>query len=243
MRNRMTISTAVLCMTMLLSACGGSGEDTAHLSEPAVTPIEIEQDVNASADDNSEVNSGETSDNTMDVISEEQAYTAVINYCKATDPEFSEESNAEEHTEYWDVSTNEDGVIVVLYRSYTSAQIRYYIQPVTGEAYVTELVPGIIDEEQETGEKFNARDYLVNSGRKSEETPPVDNASVPVEYETADGFMSSFLLASDRDKIDTTNDYGVFYRVVYEASLEGDELIACGSMDYRNSREQDSITI
>ena len=44
MRNRMTISTAVLCMTMLLSACGGSGEDTAHLSEPAVTPIEIEQD-------------------------------------------------------------------------------------------------------------------------------------------------------------------------------------------------------
>jgi hypothetical protein len=152
MRNRMTISTAVLCMTMLLSACGGSGEDTAHLSEPAVTPIEI---------------AGETSDNTMDVISEEQAYTAVINYCKATDPEFSEESNAEEHTEYWDVSTNEDGVIVVLYRSYTSAQIRYYIQPVTGEAYVTELVPGIIDEEQETGETFNARDYLV--GHRSEE--------------------------------------------------------------------------
>ena len=169
MRNRMTISTAVLCMTMLLSACGGSGEDTAHLSEPAVTPIEIEQDVNASADDNSEVNSGETSDNTMDVISEEQAYTAVINYCKATDPEFSEESNAEEHTEYWDVSTNEDGVIVVLYRSYTSAQIRYYIQPVTGEAYVTELVPGIIDEEQETGAMFNARDYLVDTGRKNDE--------------------------------------------------------------------------
>ena len=55
--------------------------------------------------------------------------------------------------------------------------------------------------------------------------------------------MSSLLLAFDRDKIDTTNDYGVFYRVVYEASLEGDELIACGSMDYRNSREQDSITI
>ena len=169
MRNRMTISTAVLCMTMLLSACGGSGEDTAHLSEPAPTPIEIEQDVNASADDNSEVNSGETSDNTMDVISEEQAYTAVINYCKATDPEFSEESNAEEHTEYWDVSTNEDGVIVVLYRSYTSAQIRYYIQPVTGEAYVTELVPGIIDEEQETGATFNARDYLVDTGRKNDE--------------------------------------------------------------------------
>ena len=69
------------------------------------------------------------------------------------------------------------------------------------------------------------------------------NPSAPVEYETADGFMSSFLLASDRKLIDTTNDYGVFYRVVYEASLEDDELRACGSMDYRNFKDQDSITI
>ena len=72
--------------------------------------------------------------------------------------------------------------------------------------------------------------------KKEEET-------APAEYETADGFMSSFLLASERDKIDTTNEYGVFYRVIYEASLEGDELIACGSMDYRNSMDQDSISI
>ena len=55
--------------------------------------------------------------------------------------------------------------------------------------------------------------------------------------------MSSFLLASDRELIDTANDYGVFYRVVYEASLEDDELRACGSMDYRNFKDQDSITI
>ena len=43
--------------------------------------------------------------------------------------------------------------------------------------------------------------------------------------QTADGFMSSFLLSTERDKIDTTNEYGTFYRVVYEASLEGNELI------------------
>ena len=157
-------------------------------ADPAVTPVEIEQNVNASEDDNSEVSSDDASDNTMDAISEEQAYTAVINYCKATDPEFPDESSAEGHTEYWDVSTNEDGEIVVLYRSYTAAQIRYYIQPFTGEAYVTELVPGIIDNEQATGKTFNARDYLVASDPRNEETPPADNASVPVEYETADGF-------------------------------------------------------
>ena len=163
MRNRMTIAAATLCITMLFSACGGSSEDTAHLSDPAVTPVETEQDVNATVDDNSEVNSDDASDKTMDVISEEQAYTAVINYCKATDPEFSDKSSTEGYTEYWDVSTNEDGEIVVLYRSYTAAQIRYYIQPFTGEAYVTELVPGIIDDERATGETFNARDYLVAS--------------------------------------------------------------------------------
>lgn len=74
-------------------------------------------------------------------------------------------------------------------------------------------------------------------------TSSEDELSAPVEYETADGFMSSFLLASDRDLIDTTNDYGVFYRIIYEASLEDDELRACGSMDYRNYKDQDSITI
>ena len=74
-------------------------------------------------------------------------------------------------------------------------------------------------------------------------TSSEDETSAPVEYETADGFMSSFLLASDRDLIDTTNDYGVFYRIIYEASLEDDELRACGSMDYRNFKDQDSITI
>ena len=38
--------------------------------------------------------------------------------------------------------------------------LRYYVNPSTGETYVTELVPGIIDEEQKTDETFNVRDYL-----------------------------------------------------------------------------------
>ncbi len=88
---------------------------------------------------------------------------------------------------------------------------------------------------------------LPDASNQSEQVTDItsseDNPSAPVEYETADGFMSSFLLASDRDLIDRTNDYGVFYRIIYEASLEDDELRACGSMDYRNFKGQDSITI
>ena len=49
---------------------------------------------------------------------------------------------------------------LVLFRSYTGAQNRYYIDPVSGEATVTELVPGIMDEEQRTDESLNVWDYL-----------------------------------------------------------------------------------
>ncbi len=110
----------------------------------------------------------------------------------------------------------------------------------------TAYVPGVVeklDEVEQSAAVPAEENKEANPDRQDVQTPPEDNASVPVEYETADGFMSSFLLASDRDKIDTTNDYGTFYRVVYEASLEGDELTACGSMDYRNSMDQDSIYI
>lgn len=95
-----------------------------------------------------------------DALTEEQAYAAVINYNKSIGSGYDGEINSDGYSEYWSVYTEEDGKIVVLYRSYTAAQIRYYVDPVSGETYVTELVPGIIDEEQENGEKFNARDYI-----------------------------------------------------------------------------------
>ncbi len=86
-------------------------------------------------------------------------------------------------------------------------------------------------------------DASSQTGQPNETAHSENKPSAPIELETADGFMGSFLLASDRGLIDTTNEYGVFYRVVYEASLKGDELTACGSMDYRNFKDQDPITI
>ena len=216
MRSRIIIIAITLCMAMPIASCGNK-EETEHVSEavealddveqntvvPSIEDQEVNPVVPDAASDNttenisSELEADTTLDNGADSISEDQAYAA------------------------WDVSTNEDGEIVVLYRSYTAAQTRYYIDSVTGDTYVTELVPGIIDDEQRTGETFNVRDYLVDPGQQDTPTPPENSASAPAEYETADGFMSSFLLSTERDKIDTTNEYGTFYRVVYEASLEG----------------------
>ena len=75
-------------------------------------------------------------------------------------PGAGKETDSEDTTVYWDVSTNDSNEIVVLFRSYTGSETRYYIDPVSGETYSTELVPGIIDEEQRTDESFNVKDYM-----------------------------------------------------------------------------------
>ena len=65
-----------------------------------------------------------------------------------------------EYPVYWEVISSDENEIVILFRSYTGAQIRYYIDPVLGDTYVTEFVPQITNEEEKTDEEFNIRDYL-----------------------------------------------------------------------------------
>lgn len=102
----------------------------------------------------------EQSENPSDALTENQALEAIKKYCFTNNPELKNMVDSGETTIYWSVTTNDANEIVVLYRSYTGAQTRYYIDPISGEAYATELVPGIIDEEQRTNEKVNVRNYL-----------------------------------------------------------------------------------
>ena len=238
MKRKNIVILMIFCFSVMLFACGvPETEEKPSMTESMEAENEPQMEIVEKSTEQAENATEQT-----DIISEDQAYDAVINYNKKIGSGLGEQINSEGYEEYWNVSTNEDGKIVVLYRSYTAAQTRYYVDPVSGETYVTELVPGIVDEEQKTGETFNVRDYLL-TGEEIKETEPTDTSSAPVEYETADGYMGSFLLSSEKDKIDTANDYGELYRVVYNATIEGDELIACGSMDYRNSKDQDPVTI
>ncbi len=93
-------------------------------------------------------------------ITEEQALGAIRNYCLENNPDLEDMLGSEDYTIYFDVSTNEEGRIVVLYRSYTGAQVRYYIDPDSGETYVTEFVPGITEEEERTDETLNVKDHM-----------------------------------------------------------------------------------
>lgn len=255
MKKRTMIVPAILCTAILLSACGKeSPADTSSVFEPVESDAGSQQDTSKqdagkeesqqdAVTEAGEASVAEGSSGTSDVVTNDQALRAAFNYYTIQNPGY---ELTGENGEYWDVVSENPDEITAIYRSYTGAINRYYVNPTSGETYVTEFVPGIIDEEQKTGETFNIRDYFTDAPVPS--VPAADSSAqstsdAPVSYEDADGFMGSFLLSSDRDKIGTTDEFGVFYRVVYRASIDGDELTVCGSMDYRNFKDQDPITI
>ncbi len=93
-------------------------------------------------------------------LTDEQALSAVRNYCCLMNPDLEAIANAGEYPVAWEVSSGDAQEIVVLFRSYTGAMNYYHIDPLSGDTTVTEFVPGIMQEEQQTGEHFNVRDYL-----------------------------------------------------------------------------------
>lgn len=156
MKKRIVIP-IICCMVVMMTGCGSQApKDSASSAEPG-SVIEAEQI--SSSSDEEKTPEAKPADNN-EALTEEQALEAVKAYCISQNPELENELKSNEHTVYFDVNTNDAGEIVVLYRSYTGSENRYYIDPVSGDAYVTELVPGIIDEEQRTEERMNVREYL-----------------------------------------------------------------------------------
>lgn len=93
-------------------------------------------------------------------LTDEQAVTAIQSYCYESNPDLEGIVNEGEQEVSWALSSKTDSEIVVEFRSYTGAQIRYYIEPVSGVTYVTEFVSGITSEEERTDESLNVWDYL-----------------------------------------------------------------------------------
>ena len=93
-------------------------------------------------------------------LSDEQALAAIRNYCIRSNPDLESAANGGEYPAYWELASSDASQVVVLFRSYTGALVRYYIDRATGEAYVTEFVPGITPEEMRTEESLNVWEYL-----------------------------------------------------------------------------------
>ena len=103
---------------------------------------------------------GETTASDSGVITDEAAVSAVQKYCYAQNPDLEEMVKSGEYPIYWDISDSNEKEAVVVYKSYTGCLNHYYVNRDTGETYVTEYVPGIMEEEQKTDESFNIRDYM-----------------------------------------------------------------------------------
>lgn len=150
MKKFINLTTLVIMMCMIATmTCGcsgntGSDETVAESIETEVVAVE-----ETAAAENEVVVS------VSDAITDEMALDAIMNRCCLENPEF-----ASLGADHWVIVSSTDSQVVVLFTSYTGAEIRYYIDRATGDTSVTELVPGIIDEEQATDETFNVRDHL-----------------------------------------------------------------------------------
>ena len=147
---------AIMLVLPIVSGCGNKNNPVER--EEAVIDAEPvpDSELNRSEEpDTMVMTSGTESGN----ITDEQALSAIRNYCYANNPELESIEEDGEYPVYWEIASSDENEIVVLFRSYTGAEIRYYIDPVSGETYVTEFVSGITDEEERTDESFNVKDY------------------------------------------------------------------------------------
>ena len=86
--------------------------------------------------------------------------SAIEKYCYIQMPGLEDIVKAGEYQVSWGVTSTDDSEIIILFRSYTASEYRYHINPVSGETYVTEFVPGVTPEEKRTEESLNVWDYL-----------------------------------------------------------------------------------
>ena len=88
-------------------------------------------------------------------------------------------------------------------------------------------------------------DTTVESADDAEETADAadDTAGLTEVAETSDGIYGTYLRAGDKDQIGTTDDNGLLNVIAYETSAEGDKLLIFGSMNYKNDRAQDPISV
>ena len=129
-------------------------------SEEADTGTEISTEETDDGVDAGTENSSEETDEDVDgQLTDEQAVESIKQFCYAKNPDLESIVDEGQYEVYWTVISSSEDEIVVMFRSYTAAQLYYYIDRNTGDTYETEFVPGITTEEERTGEEFNIKEY------------------------------------------------------------------------------------
>ncbi|MCR4750156.1 MAG: hypothetical protein K5877_10250 [Lachnospiraceae bacterium] len=150
-----------VCSMIFMSGCQKENSTKQDVAEPVIEKIdETEQSADTSADpENTDVI--EVAEEVQeDILTDDQILSAIKNYCHISNPDLKDIEDKGEYPVYWEVASSDENETVILFRSYTGALVRYYVDPATGDTYVTEFVEGITSEEERTDESFNIKDYL-----------------------------------------------------------------------------------
>ena len=111
------------CLVLGTVGCGSESTEEGGLKVEAIETAGTSEKTEA-ADKSETTETTETTENTQvqetdSVLTEEQALEAVQKYYATIDPEIMNELSSEDYPTYFDVSTNENGEIVVIFRAYT----------------------------------------------------------------------------------------------------------------------------
>ena len=155
-KTALTIASASVMMAMLAGCSNNTAPEVTSTPVISIEPVSSSEPVEVSESGKETVIGTETDGK----LTDDQLLSAIRNYCFESNPDLKDIADEGEYQVYWEIEPGHDNETVVLFRSYTGAQIRYYINPDSGDTYVTEFVPGITDEEQKTDESFNVNDYL-----------------------------------------------------------------------------------
>ncbi len=149
----MTKHITIMMIIVAALAVTGCGKASAELSEPNEGVEVIGEETPVMAEEPAA--EGEKGKR----LTDDQAVSAIRDHCRLENPEL-EGIEEDGYQVSWSVESSNEKEIVVLFRSYTGAEVRYHIDPVSGETYVTEFVQGITPEEETTGESFNVWDEI-----------------------------------------------------------------------------------
>ncbi len=154
-RSALMIILAMALLTAALAGCGSKGtgaQEPAKQEEaqaPAQEPVKQEE-AQAPAQAPAKQEEAQAPAAGDGRITDGEALSAVRTYCLENNPDLEDIIKAGEYPVYWEVETSGEDEVVVLFRSYTGALVRYYVDRAGGDAYITEFVPGITPQEQRT---------------------------------------------------------------------------------------------